>query len=194
MIAITPEALIAITRGRKNNLLLAPLAKGMNYWFEVFGIDTKAEVCHFLAQAAHETASFSTLTEYGTKAKPAGSAYEGRRDLGNINPGDGVRYKGRGIFQITGRINYRRLDTVGLFETNPELLATPSYAVWSACVYWNDKHLSDIAIRPDSDLIYSKYLNKKLTPIEYITFRINGGQNGIKERKAFYERAKNVFL
>lgn len=198
MITITPEVLIAIARGRKNNPLLAPLAGSMNYWFAAFGINTKAEVCHFLAQAAHETDSFNTLTEYGTKAKPAGSAYEGRRDLGNINPGDGIKYKGRGIFQTTGLMNYHRLDTIDghapvSFEMNPELLAEPRYAVWSACVYWNDKHLSDIAVRPDSDLIYSKYLNKKLTPIEYITLRINGGQNGLDKRKAFYERAKKVF-
>lgn len=190
---ITPEILIAIApKGRKSAIPLL-LADEMNKQFTLAGIDTKEEARHFLAQAAHETDSFRSLVEYAT-----GKAYEGRKDLGNTVPGYGVRYKGRGIFQSTGFSNYLHLTNVCLdhsasFVEKPELLAQPKWAVWSALIYWNDRHLSDIAVRPDSDLIYSKYLNKKLTPIEYITLRINGGQNELNERKAFYERARVVF-
>lgn len=199
MITITVDILKAIApRSKKTKYaLLSPLAGSMNYWFPVFGIDTTEEVRHFLAQAAHETDSFNTLTEYGSIGKPAGSAYEGRKDLGNIHPGDGIKYKGRGVFQTTGLINYRRLDTIDghypvSFELNPELLGEPRYAVWSACVFWNDRHLSDIAMQPDDRMFYSKLLKRELTPIEYITLRINGRQNGIEQRKAFYERSKIV--
>jgi len=201
MISITPDILKAIAPRSKFSkyVFLSPLADSMSHWFPHFGIDTSGELRHFISQAAHETDSFNTLTEYGSKGKPAGSAYEGRKDLGNINPGDGVKYKGRGVFQTTGLLNYHRLDTIGdhegvSFELHPELLANPYYAVWSACVFWNDKRLSDIAVQPDSNLIYSKYLKKQLTPIEYITLRINGGQNGIKERKTFYERSKWIIV
>lgn len=190
---ITEDILKAIAPGSKRSkyTLIAPLAHNMNYWFPQFGIDTPGELCHFLAQAAHETGSFNTLTEYAS-----GKAYEGRKDLGNINPGDGVKYKGRGIFQTTGLLNYHRLDAIGSqpvsFELNPEFLADPYYAVWSACVFWNDRHLSDIANCPDSTLLPSKYLKRSLTPIEYITLRINGGQNGIEQRVKFYKRARAV--
>lgn len=192
---ITEDILKAIAPASKRSkyMLIAPLAYNMNYWFPLFNIDTKGEICHFLAQAAHETDSFNTLTEYAS-----GKAYEGRKDLGNINPGDGVKYKGRGIFQTTGLLNYHRLDALGSqpvsFELNPGFLADPHYAVWSACVFWNDRHLSDIANLPDSSLLLSKLLKRSITPIEYITLRINGGQNGIEQRKKFYDRCKDVIV
>lgn len=191
MIIITADILKKIAPGSRAHkyVLLNPLADYMNHWFPVFEIDTKEEVRHFLSQAAHETDSFNTLVEYAS-----GKAYEGRKDLGNINPGDGVKYKGRGIFQTTGLLNYCRLDALDKhpvsFELNPELLAQPYYAVWSACVFWNDRHLSDIAMQPDDRMFYSKLLKRELTPIEYITLRINGRQNGIEQRKTFYERSK----
>jgi putative chitinase len=192
MITITPDILKSIAP-RAAIKLLNPIADNMTHWFPIFNIDTKEEARHFLAQAAHETDSFNSLTEYAS-----GKAYEGRRDLGNINPGDGVKYKGRGIFQTTGLTNYHHLDTLDAhpvsFELNPELLSQPYYAVWSACVFWNDRHLSDIANMPDYSRIYSKLMKKELTPIEYITLRINGRQNGIVERRSFYERAKKIIV
>lgn len=193
MIEITVEAVRALAPLNDKRSLISSLVEEMNKQFYGAGIDTKEEIRHLMAQAAHETDSFNSLIEYAS-----GKKYEGRKDLGNTFPGYGVRFKGRGIFQSTGYVNYRHLTEICPDETisfiaNPELLQQPKWAVWSALIYWNDRHLSDIAVRPDSDLIYSKYLNKKLTPIEYITLRINGGQNGLDKRKAFYERAKKVF-
>lgn len=180
--------------GKQSNFKLFPmLADWMNYYFSRNNIDTNSELCHFLAQAAHETNSFNTLTEYDS-----GVAYEGRKDLGNINPGDGVKYKGRGIFQVTGLINYYGMDVAlnepGIsFELHPELLANPQYAVWSACVYWNSRHLSDFASIPDTQTIFSKTLKQNITPLEYISWRINGSLKTVPERKIFYDRCKDIF-
>ena len=66
------------------------------------GIDTPLRLCHFMAQLAHESAHFGVTREFAS-----GAAYEGRRDLGNTEPGDGQRYRGRGLIQTTGRANYR---------------------------------------------------------------------------------------
>ena len=164
----------------------------MNHWFPQFNIDTKSEICHFLAQAAHETDSFNALEEYAS-----GEAYEGRRDLGNINPGDGVKYKGRGVFQTTGLANYVRLDSILnepsiSFELHPEMLETAQFAVWSACVFWNDRHFNDIANMRDGEIVYVKRLDKNLTSLQYITYRVNGSIKTVPQRQKFYERAKNI--
>ena len=65
------------------------------------GIDTPLRLCHFMAQLAHESAHFGVTREFAS-----GAAYEGRTDLGNTQPGDGKRYRGRGLIQTTGRANY----------------------------------------------------------------------------------------
>lgn len=137
-------------------------------------IDTPDRIAMFLAQAAHESDRFCALEEYAS-----GAAYEGRRDLGNTRPGDGRRYKGRGIFQVTGRANYalcsRELfgDEQQLLE-EPEQLAEPEWAVVSATWFWDHKGLNPFADRAD---------------LEGCTRRINGGLNGFDERREFYRRA-----
>ena len=196
---ITVDVLKAIAPGAKKTgyRLLPELAEYMNYWFPLFDIDQKGEYCHFLCQAAHETDSFNTLEEYAT-----GKAYDGRADLGNIKVGDGIKYKGKGIFQTTGRGNYRALnpkwvlkapDNIPVdFEETPKLLLKPVYAVWSACQYWDDRSFNDFANMPDDSKIYSKKLKRELSPLEYITWRINGAFNGFSEREKFYKRAKEI--
>jgi len=175
--------------------LLADLAHWMNQLCPQYEIDTPQEFCHFLAQACHETDHFVTLREYAS-----GRAYEGRADLGNTQPGDGVRFKGRGIFQTTGRANYMQLGIKNghrdFFLNNPELLEQPEYAVWSACEYWRTRGLNDIANHADSDVLKKKYRGKiiDVSPVEYISLAINGGYNGMDERKKFYAKAQQVLV
>jgi putative chitinase len=144
--------------------------------FARWGVNTPTREAYFLAQAAHESDRFCALTEYAS-----GAAYEGRVDLGNTELGDGKRFKGRGLFQITGRANYGRCSRAlfgdeRLFD-KPELLAEPQYAVESACWYWNWRHLDGYADRND---------------FAGCTRRINGGTNGCEQRELFFNRIKRL--
>ncbi len=197
MIIITPEILKAIAPASRKLQLRTDLAKWMNHWFPEFGIDTPQEIRHFLAQTAHECSSYNTLREGAT-----GEEYENRADLGNVHVGDGIKFRGRGILQVTGRANYYAMGVKagdpGKFIALPELLETPEWGVWTACQFWISRSLNDTANRPDADIIPTKRKIKgeikifNYSPVEYITYRINGGQNHLAERKAFYERAKKV--
>lgn len=190
---ITVDILKAIAPGSKktNYKHLHGLALWMNHWFPKFDIDTKSEIRHFLAQVAHESDSFNALEEYAS-----GSAYEGRRDLGNIKKGDGVKFKGHGILQITGRANHHLMGVKAgapmKFIDNPKLLATPEWGTWAACVFWADRGLLDISNMPDDAIIWSKKFDRNLSPLEYITTRVNGAFRGLDERKEFYKRAKEI--
>lgn len=146
----------------------------LNKYLPEYGINTKEEVHMFLAQIAHESGQFRYTQEIAS-----GRAYEGRKDLGNIYPGDGVRFKGRGLIQLTGRNNYKMISQeTGIdFVSTPDLLSAPQFAVMSACWYWKNRGLD-------------KYSND----IVGCTKKINGGINGLDDRKIFYERAKKVIV
>ena len=153
--------------------LFAPhLAAACRY----YGIDTPERLAAFFAQIGHESGSLRYVREIAD-----GSAYEGRRDLGNLVPGDGARYRGRGLIQLTGRDNYRQmrdlLDHLGPpdFLDFPAALEEPQWAAWSAAAWWHSRHLSDLADAGDFDAI---------------TRRINGGTNGAADRRQRWERAK----
>ncbi len=141
------------------------------------GIDTKNEQAAFIAQLAHESAGFKYWEEIAS-----GSAYEGRRDLGNTQPGDGVRFKGRGPIQLTGRANYEAagkalgLDLVG----NPEQVENPDVGFRVAAWYWNSRNLNQYAGTGTLD-----DFNK-------VTYRINGGYNGKQDRINYWQRAMNI--
>jgi putative chitinase len=141
-----------------------------------YGVISDLRVCHFMAQAGHETDNFQTLEEYAS-----GSGYEGRSDLGNVYQGDGVRYKGRGIFQLTGRSNYITFgNLIGVdLVNNPEMAEDPKISVQTALEYWKNRDLNKWADRDD---------------IETITKRINGGLNGYPHRKELYARMKVLIL
>jgi putative chitinase len=189
----TLAKIIGITVPKAKLELHKDLAYELTLQLPDYGIDTVQEVAHFLAQAAHETDHFMTLREYAS-----GQAYEGRKDLGNTQVGDGVRFKGRGIFQTTGRANYSVLGIAKgqprRYLDEPGLLEHPDEAVWSACKYWSDRHLNDIANNPDTVKLNKKVRGvvKQVSPVEYISLTINGGYNGYNERVKFYERAKEV--
>lgn len=126
---------------------------------------------YFLAQVAHESCGLTY-----TKELASGKAYEGRRDLGNTQKGDGVRYKGRGYIQITGRANYEalskdlRIDCVN----HPEMLEQPHWALMSALWFWRKKALNRYA---DKDAFTE------------LTKRINGGTNGLQDRLGWLSKA-----
>ena len=172
---ITREMIKAIAPSSKDEII-NPLVTYLNKYLssDKYQVNTYLRICHFLAQAAHESAGFKTLEEYAD-----GSAYEGRKDLGNNYRGDGRKYKGRGIFQLTGRGNYRTIGKlIGVdLENNPEMAATPEISVLTALEYWKSRNLNAYADKDD---------------VLTITHRINGGENGLAERKAYLVKAKKA--
>lgn len=129
---------------------LAVYVEPLNGSFDEFDICTALEQAHFMAQAAHETNEFLWTTELAS-----GAAYEGRTDLGNDEPGEGVRFKGRGIFQLTGDDNYVNAGTEiwgdpDLLRYNPEKAAEPEAACRIAGWYWKRNRLSAMAARDDA--------------------------------------------
>jgi putative chitinase len=150
----------------------------------LYGINTPVRQAAFLAQVGHESNSFRWLSEIWGPTD-AQKRYEGRADLGNTEPGDGYRYRGRGLIQTTGRANYRtltqRLRGRGIecpdFEAEPDALVHPQWACISAGDYWDRTGCNALADAGD---------------FEALTRRINGGLNGLADRIKRWERAKAV--
>lgn len=140
-----------------------------------YDIGSPLRQCHFLAQIGHESGEFRYTEEIA-----GGEAYEGRADLGNAEPGDGVRFKGRGLIQLTGRANYkaygesigRDLCSAGNWTAVAE---DPALCVDVAGWFWSRRGLNLLA---DED------------NVQRITRRINGGLNGLDDRRAKLARAK----
>lgn len=156
--------------GTRVDIFIAPLNAAM----AEFDINTPARQASFLAQIGHESGQLRYVQEIAS-----GAAYEGRKDLGNTQPGDGIRYKGRGLIQITGRANYTAammgLD-IDCIE-HPELLELPVNACRSACWFWKTRSLNELADAGDQ---------------VKVTRRINGGTNGLADRLALFEVARKV--
>ncbi|MFY0570491.1 peptidoglycan-binding protein [Archangium lansingense] len=146
----------------------------LNRAMQEAGITTRKRRAAFLAQLAHESGELRYFEELAS-----GAAYEGRKDLGNIRPGDGRRFKGRGPIQLTGRNNYRaagnalKLDLVN----HPKRAAAVNVGFRTAGWFWNTRKLNRYADQGN---------------FREITRRINGGFNGLAHRQAFYSRALKV--
>ena len=154
----------------------------INRIMEIYEIDTPLRASAFLAQIAHESAELRFMEEiWGPTAQQ--KKYEPPSDvatrLGNTEPGDGFRYRGRGPIQITGRFNYKKFgDLLGVdLIGNPDLAATPQFAFSTAGLFWKMNGLNELADVQD---------------FITITRRINGGLNGLADRQRYYEIAKNV--
>lgn len=141
-----------------------------------FDINTRLRIAHFLGQTCHESAGFRTTEEFAT-----GDAYEGRKDLGNTKPGDGRRYKGRGLLQLTGRANYREYGkalNIDL-ENNPARAAEPALSLRIACEYWKRRNINAACDRDD---------------LITVTRLINGGTNGLEDRRGYTSKAKAAII
>lgn len=144
-----------------------------------YGIESTLEKAHLLAQVAHESDNFATAQEYAS-----GAAYEGRKDLGNTQPGDGRRFKGRGLIQCTGRANYTKYSQWKYGDArcveHPTLLEQLPDAVDVVFWYWTVERpkLKALALADN---------------LEGVTRQVNGGLNGLADRRAKLARIKDLF-
>jgi putative chitinase len=143
-----------------------------------YGVTSPLEKAHFLAQVAHESGSGRWMEELAS-----GAAYEGRKSLGNTQPGDGKRFKGHGLIQVTGRVNHTRYSQWKYGDDravrDPRMLARLPDAVDAAFWYWTVERpkLKALALADD---------------LSGVTRAINGGTNGLEDRKAKLATAKRL--
>ena len=173
---ITEQQLLQIlpNAGRQAGVFVPVLNTAMNR----YGIVGTPRVAAFIAQVGHESGQLRYVREiWGPTAQQAG--YEGRADMGNTVKGDGSKYRGRGLIQITGRANYAACgEALGLdLLSKPELLELPQHAAMSAAWFWSMKGLNTLADQ-------GQFVK--------ITRRINGGLTGQTDRKALYDKALEV--
>jgi len=156
--------------GKRAAIFLEPLNETM----ERYAINTPKRMAAFLAQLAHESGELRYVRELAS-----GEDYERRKDLGNTRPGDGVKFKGRGLLQITGRYWYERaahelgIDCV----LKPELLELPLNACLVSGWWWSVNNVNVIADTGD---------------IKKVSRKVNGGYNGLAQRIEYYDRAKRA--
>ncbi|MPQ83832.1 glycoside hydrolase family 19 protein [Pseudomonas sp. MAFF 730085] len=170
---ITEQQLLQIlpNAGHQAGVFVSALNAAMNR----YAIVGTARASAFIAQIGHESGQLRYVREiWGPTAQQLG--YEGRADLGNTVKGDGSKYRGRGLIQITGRANYAACgEALGLALVNhPELLEQPRHAAMSAAWFWSTRGLNTLADQKD----FAK-----------ITRRINGGLTGQADRQALYDKA-----
>lgn len=170
---VTAEQLKSIGWGKVQDNVI----KDLNNCLQRFSITTPPRLRHFISQCSHESAAGRYTKEIAN-----GKAYEGRKDLGNIHPGDGPKYKGAGYLQMTGRSNYQSFaDAVA----DPQVMDGVEYVAqhypWTSAGYWwichNMNQLCDSG-----------------ATVEQITRKVNGGYNGLEDRKMYYTRCCNVFV
>ncbi|RUW98534.1 MAG: glycoside hydrolase family 19 protein [Mesorhizobium sp.] len=184
---ISTAQLKRIAKGAPDNDNVQSIVIAMNQYGQRFGLDLPHRAVHLIAQEAHESGGFHYDREIAS-----GAAYEGRKDLGNTQKGDGKRFKGRTGIQITGRANYRRF-TVWVrkfipdapdFEAKPDLVNTDPYEGLVPIWYWDAGNPTGKSLN-----VYADQNN-----IEMITRKVNGGLNGYDDRLDYYDRAALVTL
>ena len=190
MTPITLEQLQAIAphAGARAEIFLDPLNRAM----AEFAIDMTLRQSAFLAQVAHESGELRFVLEGAS-----GEGYEGKVHLGNVYPGDGPRFKGRGLIQITGRKNYQLCGTaleLDLLE-HPELLEEPVNACRSAAWFWTEGAGLNLSHAARAHGVKENCNLNDLADIgdfEGITLAINGGLNGQPDRLAHFGRAQEA--
>ena len=173
---ITQQQLLQIlpNAGAKAGVFVPVLNTAMQR-YQIVG---SKRVAAFVAQIGHESGQLVYVREIWGPT-PAQAKYEGRKDLGNSVPGDGFKYRGRGLIQITGRANYAACGEALVLDLikQPELLEQRKYACLSAAWFWATNGLNTLA---DTGSFTA------------ITKKVNGGQNGAADRMAIYQRALKV--
>ena len=176
----------------------AKFMDAINATCDKFQINTPIRQLCFLAQVGHESGSL-----FFTEELASGAAYEGRKNLGNTQPGDGIRFKGRGLIQITGRANYKAVgDALGIdLIKNPTLLGGKNVnkcspdqlknAAMSAGWFWNSRKLNDLADKINISKPVDTGAN--LDNFVLITKKINGGTNGLHDRLNRYKAGVKFF-
>ena len=173
---LTPDQLRQAMPGLNQDRarLLTPI---LNAAMDEFYINTPERRNMFLAQIGHESGSLTIFREGGDEAHFR-RLYEGRRDLGNVQPGDGPRFHGRGAIQITGRANYEATGrALGLdLPNHPELLEQPEHAIRASAWWWEQHGLNQLVDRNPND-------------VHGVTLVINGGLNGLEDRQNRFDRS-----
>lgn len=173
------QVIAGSTRGNAANAKSVVVA--LDRYGKIAGLDLPHRLAHFLSQLSHESGGFKYDQEIAS-----GAAYEGRKDLGNTQPGDGKRFKGRGPIQITGRSNYKEFTewcrkqiggNVPDFEADPDMINVDPWEGLVPIWYWTTRRLNRLADENN---------------IEQITKKINGGRNGLADRIERYTRAALV--
>ena len=167
-----------------NNAIPADYAAHFNAAMKAADITNQRRAAMWCAQIGHESVGLHYMREIAS-----GAAYEGRSDLGNVYPGDGVRFAGKGPIQLTGRANYRAFTkwchSKGLtkhdFEAAPHLVEKPQWGFLAAAWYWTSARPQLNSLSDSGDL-------------EGATRAINGGLNGLQDRRERYQRAMNMNL
>lgn len=154
----------------------------LNKAMATYKIDNLLRAAAFLAQLAHESGEFQYMEEIWGPTKQQLRYSPGTtlaRTLGNTQPGDGLRFKGRGPIQITGRANYEKYGKLLKVDliAHPEWAATPEYGFAIAGLFWTKNGLNELADAGE---------------FRKITHRINGGERGLEQREAYYRKAKQV--
>lgn len=170
---------LAQVMGNAPGVDYARLLPGYENAMRAANITNPNRAAMWAAQLGHESVGLKYMEEIAS-----GHAYNGRRDLGNIHPGDGPRFKGRGPIQLTGRNNYRAFtqwarrnghSTID-FEAEPHRLSEPHWGFLAATYYWT-------AARPQINSLADRH------DLEGVTRAINGGLNGLADRRQRYQRA-----
>jgi putative chitinase len=210
MIDVTEDQLKAIMPKSKPDVWRVPLNQAM----ERFEINTASRAAAFLAQIAHESDELHALEErlsysaarlmqvwpkrfptiekaqeYERNPKRLGNyVYANRLGNGDAASGDGWRFRGRGLIQVTGRGNYRRVGQgISLeLELSPDLLQQPDAAALSAGFFWQSQGLNELADDRNDDNDDEDFIA--------ISVRINGGRAGLRQRQTYWDRAKSVLL
>ena len=185
---ITPEQFKQLAYQNMPTALVHTWAEKLGAALVASHLDTPLRLSHFFAQAMHESGRFLYMEELWGPTKQQlkydlASGSDLSKELGNIHPGDGYLFRGRGVFETTGRTNYHLTgQRLGYdLEAHPELMAQIGVGSLGACDFWTHHGLTTLADRGG------------LAQVTPITRLVNGGYGGLIERQQFYRQAAKIF-